>query len=195
MAEKKTSTCSVDGCDRKARSRGMCNRHYENVRKYGYAKPRRDWTVNETLDDIGWDITADGCWEWRGPKNEHGYGLISLRRAGLSGARVHRLMYERFVEPIPEGLVVRHKCDNPPCVNPDHLETGTQRDNMADMAARGRHWRHGATECLNGHDLTEPSSYRIAIRKDRSPERVCLACQKERHRRFQEKNIRSRKAS
>lgn len=173
----------------------MCNRHYENVRNYGYAKPRRDWSLNETLDDAGWNVTATGCWEWHGTKNEHGYGLVNLHRAGLHQARAHRLMYERFVGPIPDGLMIRHKCDNPPCVNPDHLVPGTQQDNMNDMVARGRHERHGATECRNGHDLTRPSSFRIANRKNRTPEKVCLACQKARHQRFQEKNIRNRKAS
>lgn len=195
MARNNDTTCSVEDCGRDVRARGMCNRHYENVRRYGYAKPRRDWSVEETLDSVGWDVSPAGCWEWRGTRNEIGYGLMNLVRKGHSDTRVHRLMFERFVAPIPEGLVVRHKCDNPPCCNPAHLELGTQADNVNDMKVRGRHWRHGATECQNGHDITLPSSFRIAKRKGRGPEKVCLACQKARHQRFQEKNIRRRRAA
>lgn len=181
------STCYADDCARQARSRGLCNRHYENLRLYGYEIPRRDWTIEKTLDDTGWDITASGCWEWRGARNEHGYGLVSLARSGITAARVHRIMYERFVGTIPDEQVIRHKCDNPPCVNPAHLEAGTQYQNIMDMVERGRHCDFGRTECRNGHPITDPSSYRIQKRLGRDDERVCLRCQRERHVRWQEK--------
>lgn len=185
--KKKTKVeCYVDECTRDARAKGLCNRHYENLRKYGYEVPRRDWSIERTLDDTGWIKTDAGCWEWKGSRNDFGYGVVDLTRKGLFNARVHRLMYERFVGEIPEGFIVRHTCDNPPCSNPDHLEIGTQLDNVHDMFERGRHWRHGATECLNGHDLTEPGSYRMAKREGRRDEKVCLACQRERHLRWQE---------
>src|SRR5690606_2829424 len=51
---------------------------------------------------------------------------------------VHRLAYETWVGPIPDGHIVRHRCDNPPCINPIHLETGTWGDNMKDKVERGR---------------------------------------------------------
>ena len=180
-------TCSVDGCPKRAKSRGLCNRHYENVRRYGYAIPRKDWTVNEILDDAGWTVTESGCWEWNGRRNEYGYGLFNLKRRGYVNYRAHRAMYERFVGPIPDGMVIRHKCDNPPCVNPDHLEVGTDADNVQDMIKRGRHYRSGTTECTKGHDLTAPGSFRVENRVGRSSERVCLRCQRERHLRWREK--------
>lgn len=183
----RNSTCSIDSCDRSARCRGMCMTHYGNLYKYGHAIPRRDWSIEETLDDCGWDITEADCWEWRGDRNELGYGRLTLTRKNLHKARVHRLMFERYFGPIPDGMIVRHKCDNPPCSNPDHLELGTMAENSRDMIDRGRHWRYGATECRNGHDITNPTSYRISKRKGRGDEKVCLTCQRERHLRSQEK--------
>lgn len=82
-------------------------------------------------------VSADGCWEWRGASS-YGYGTIMRNRKTL---RVHRLSYELWCGEIPKGLVIRHKCDNPCCVNPSHLETGTQAENIRDIAVRGRHGR------------------------------------------------------
>lgn len=76
------------------------------------------------------------CHYWAGEANSAGYGIFSRKRA-------HRVAYERVNGPIPPQIngsraVIRHRCDNPLCVNPDHLEIGTQADNMADMAKRNR---------------------------------------------------------
>ena len=76
------------------------------------------------------------CWEWQGPRNHHGYGELRSRRTGRE--RAHRVVYEQVYGPIPEGQLVLHKCDNPPCVRPDHLFLGTQADNMRDMTVKGR---------------------------------------------------------
>ena len=77
------------------------------------------------------------CWLWQGGKvGSAGYGRLYF---GGEGHRAHRVSYELCNGPIPEGLIVRHKCDNPPCVNPDHLEVGTHQDNSDDKVSRGRH--------------------------------------------------------
>lgn len=95
----------------------------------------RGLSHGERLHWHGWDVTQTGCWEWAGERRVWGYGTIRY----LSGHVVaHRAAYETWVGPIPEGHVVRHKCDNPPCINPDHLETGTYADNSRDMVERGR---------------------------------------------------------
>lgn len=76
-----------------------------------------------------------GCINFTGHRNGDGYGRMSYYgKCRLS----HRVAFEEYVRPIPDGLQVLHKCDNPSCVNPDHLFLGTVDDNMADMKAKGR---------------------------------------------------------
>lgn len=76
-----------------------------------------------------------GCHLWIGALDRKGYG--SFRSEGRT-VRAHRLAWEREHGPIPDGLYVCHRCDNPGCVNPDHLFLGTQGRNLRDMARRGR---------------------------------------------------------
>jgi hypothetical protein len=81
---------------------------------------------------------ATGCWEWtqaRRKKPSLPYGCVSI---GDRQKVTHRLMYELAVGSIPCGMMVLHRCDNPPCCNPDHLFLGTHQGNMADMVAKGR---------------------------------------------------------
>jgi hypothetical protein len=75
------------------------------------------------------------CWIWTASKNKDGYGnfLIKGKNNG-----VHRIIYECYNGPIPNELLVRHSCDNPACVSPYHLKTGTQYDNIHDAINRGR---------------------------------------------------------
>ena len=73
---------------------------------------------------------TETCWNWTGRLDEGGYGRFSIK--GIWN-KAHRTAYELYKGPIPEGLVVRHKCNNRKCVNPDHLEVGTMKDNVADM--------------------------------------------------------------
>jgi hypothetical protein len=75
------------------------------------------------------------CWEWTAAKRRFGYGAMNI--AGVQmGA--HRIAWELFNGPIPDGLHACHHCDNPSCVNPSHIFLGTHADNMADRKAKGR---------------------------------------------------------
>lgn len=84
------------------------------------------------------------CWTWEAKSNINGYGAFQV---GTGVKRLaHRFAYEiHHGEPPPAGLVVRHRCDNIKCVNPDHLELGTHADNMRDKVLRGRSARGEAS--------------------------------------------------
>lgn len=79
--------------------------------------------------------SVTGCWNWVGKQNKLGYGCITVE--GVE-TRAHRAMHFLLNPEADRSLVVMHKCDNPRCVNPEHLQLGTQRDNMLDMHSKGR---------------------------------------------------------
>lgn len=114
----------------------------------------------ETLLYVLRHLAADGaCLPWlRGVPDKDGYLPTQL---GSTRSRAHRFVWELVYGPVPDGLCVLHKCDNPPCVNPDHLFLGTNLDNIRDRHAKGR-------TAFGTHvgmaKLTEPQVVAIRIR-------------------------------
>jgi len=91
--------------------------------------------LEKLLNKIIINQTTD-CWEWQGGKNNIGYGMI---RDGDKMRTAHRVSYEEHNNTIiPKNLVIMHSCDNPGCVNPQHLSLGTRKQNTQDMLTKGR---------------------------------------------------------
>lgn len=109
----------------------------------------------ERFDAMWVENSVTGCHNWTGALTEKGYGTFW---DGANYLRAHRYAFSRAFGFDPSRLVVMHKCDNPKCVNPSHLVAGTQRDNMADMRAKGR--GHRPLSPLSDDDIK-------AIRADR----------------------------
>ena len=98
-------------------------------------KGKRGRTVAQRFDDFC-DKSGE-CWEWMGCKDKDGYGFI---RVDGKNIKSHRLAYSLYCSAeIDSALHVCHKCDNPSCVNPDHLWLGTNRDNQIDSVVKNRH--------------------------------------------------------
>jgi hypothetical protein len=101
-----------------------------NQMNYNLKLLKRFWK----MVDIPQDWIND-CWEWKGTLNDKGYGRFSIKGLQIGA---HRFMFQCCNGPIPNGLLVRHLCDNPSCVNPNHLLIGTYQDNSDDAVERNR---------------------------------------------------------
>ncbi len=132
------------------------------------ARLRAGWAGRRAREVDFWshvDATGD-CWEWTAYRNPAGYGHFTKKYA-------HRVAYETLVGPIPAGLQIDHLCRNTSCVNPDHLEPVTPRENtLRSPASRPR-------QCPQGHPRTPETRYRL--KDGRMGE--CKACCANRRRR------------
>lgn len=120
----------------------------------------------------------NNCSVWTGGIDKGGYGQASGFFSEIGERKAHRVSYVLAYGPIPEDLLVRHKCDNPPCIRPDHLELGTSMDNFRDMVERDRLNVSGRfkikEKCIRGHLLSGDNI------KFSSGRRYCVPCVKDR---------------
>lgn len=129
--------CSRTDCTSPRVARGLCNKHYLRAKKAGEfttgqaPMPERFWARTRRVGE---------CLEWTGGQYKRGYGRFYTNEG--TNRQAHRVAWELANGPIPDGMVVRHRCDNPPCVDPAHLELGTQEQNIQDAVDR-RRYRHG----------------------------------------------------
>lgn len=127
MPGKSVKECAIAECGSRAISRGLCNKHYLNERRRG-----RLPVLNKSTEDRFWekvDKTQD-CWVWTAASKPAGYGEFYF--AGQVGY-AHRYAYERFIGPVPDGMVIDHKCRNKGCVRPDHLHAVEFAVNMQNL--------------------------------------------------------------
>lgn len=114
-------------------------------------------------------VPWSGCWLWLGVIDHKGYGTISINNRTVLA---HRASFEAKHGPIDRGLCVLHRCDEPLCINPDHLFRGTQLDNLHDMMQKGRHrTMRGEKSC---HAKLTTAQV-LAIRSDARPVKIIAA--------------------
>lgn len=167
-------TCSIDNCGRAACIRGLCGTHYKRWSKYGTPTPAHlSATIRprrlsvETLREF---IDVGDCWTWKQNFDSDGYGRV--QRNGR-GTRAHRAVFELLVGPIPEGLQLDHLCRNRPCVNPDHLEPVTCKENLRRSRLTQATLNASKTYCVNGHPFSEANTY-----VKPNGHRLCRECQR-----------------
>lgn len=124
--------CTVVNCDSTIHAKKMCKLHYQRSWRTGSPFVEKS-NAHAPLFTRFWRFvekkTDDDCWEWTGYRDKEGYGTIKNNGRTL---RASRVSWEIHNGPIPRGAVVRHRCNNPPCVNPRHLLLGDHKANMRD---------------------------------------------------------------
>jgi hypothetical protein len=153
-------------------------RRYGNplIKRPSVPAETRFWTkVNKVGPMPAQGVVRGCCWQWTKGKTNKGYGSFHPSKGSLVLA--HRFSYELLVGPIPEGLVIDHRCRNRLCVNPDHLEPVTSGENTR----RGfgiSTWNRIKTHCPQGHPYSAENTYLDPSRNGRR----CRACARERDR-------------
>ncbi len=132
--------CSVVGCERPHHGIGWCRMHGERFRQHGSTDDPRPTTEERFRSKINCTGDDDQCHEWQGCRSVDGYGRFTWPSGSKhrQPENAHRIAWRLAFGPVPEGLCVLHRCDNPPCCRLDHLFLGTHADNARDRQSKGR---------------------------------------------------------
>jgi hypothetical protein len=133
--------CIVEGCNKnKYHSKYYCSMHYRRLKFTGTLEPGKRSPA--PLIERFWRSvdkkSNDECWQWIASINNKKYGILGAGGKGGKSLFAHRYSYELHNGKIPDGMFVMHKCDNPSCVNPNHLLVGTPKDNTQDALSKNR---------------------------------------------------------
>jgi len=133
-----------------------------------------------------------GCWNWTGAARggRLKYGMIVRNGHPIAAARFAWMMHHG--RDWPARKLALHTCDNSVCVNPEHIEPGTQKKNIADCVARDRHFQASKTHCKSGHDLT--GSNLVLKKIARGVTRVCAQCRRDHVKAFYERKRKTDRA-
>jgi hypothetical protein len=165
-------TCSIEGCDKPVNARGWCKKHYTRWSRNGDPLDSGSRIVGDVLARYEASVErTPGCWYWVGKIGQNGYGYLN---EGHTRHLAHRWSYEHNVGPIPDGLSIDHLCRVTYCVNPEHLEPVTHRENvLRGIAPAAEHARK--THCPQGHPYDEANTWV----SPRTGWRGCRACNRE----------------
>jgi hypothetical protein len=170
------TACSIDGCDKGGKLvRGWCSTHYQRWQAHGDPeKLLYRPSINERFQ-ASVRCDPNGCWTWIGTIARTGYGTFS---AHSKTHVAHRWTYERLIGPIPAGFHLDHLCRNRACVNPQHLDIVTPRENVMRGMSPSAVIRRQAI-CKRGHELVGENIY---VPPKKPQHRQCRTCRAERAR-------------
>jgi HNH endonuclease len=164
--------CSIEGCTAPSVTRGWCPAHRARWRRHGDPRLGKPAHIKGTVEyrlKARSSLQPNGCILWNGAKTAAGYGTLNVQN---TRQLVHRLAYELYVGPIPEGLTLDHLCRTRACINPEHLEAVTNRENIlrgtSPSAKQARR-----THCPSGHPYAGENLIRWRNH------RHCRACMKQ----------------
>lgn len=163
--------CCIKGCDKPVIALGLCVNHWRRNRRYGspvaiksHSGQFRGLSAEERF--FKQVRKSDGCWTWMGGRDKNGYGIFKGEVGGVLFLRAHRFSYALATGDLLIDRHALHSCDNPCCVNPAHLSSGTNLDNVNDKVAKGRSARRRGEQASRAV-LTEAQA--LAIMKDVRP--------------------------
>jgi HNH endonuclease len=166
-------TCTIENCTKPHFGLGYCNAHYARFKKYGdatFLKRPPNLSIEERF--LRYVQKTENCWLWLGHISRLGYGSFFSRQ--FQSSQAHRVSYQLFIGEVPKELTLDHLCRVRHCVNPDHLEPVTLRENIlrgtgpsAILARR--------THCKHGHPWDESNTIYYANPKG-VPKRHCRQC-------------------